>query len=90
MQIIVHHIEVDAFVLDQHHCCHCYPSDHHLLILIIITIQIANIIIRIQIVIIIIMLLMNYQKLTSAHELECLFEIFGVDGQVKKYIIISK
>ena len=24
----------------------------------------------------------NLQKLTSAHELESLFEIFGVDGQV--------
>ena len=74
MQINVHHIEVGAFVLDQHHCCHSYPIGHHLLIMI----QIANIKI---------MLLMNYQKLTSAHELECLFEIFGVDGQVKKYII---
>ena len=26
MQIIVHHIEVGAFVLDQHQCCHSYPT----------------------------------------------------------------
>ena len=32
------------------------------------------------------MIVIELQKLTSAHELESLFEIFGVDGQVGHFI----